>query len=144
MKNIMRRLFKIPMILFWFFLLLAATCEKSGDDCHRYIETINTSSNIIIYSNILYDGLSIDSCLLTRTAVLQPGQSYKQFNRSCWDKVLKLNVFDIYIVGINGLDTTGFLYCDSIEVYNDILRHYRLDETNIDSLKNVDWIIQYP
>ena len=144
MKTIMKHFLNISPIFFCGILVLASNCKKSDEDCHRHIETINNSSNAVIYSNVLYDGSSMDSCLLTKTAVLQPGQSFKQFNRSCWERALKSNFFNIYIVEINGLDTTGFLNCDSIYEFNDILHHYRLDESNIDSLKSVDWIIRYP
>lgn len=140
----MKRFFNYISIIFCIFLLVASNCVKSDDECHRYIEIINTSTNSIIYSTKLYNGLSTDSCLLTKTAVLEPGESYEQFRRTCWEIALKTEAFDIYIVDINGLDTTGLHDCDSIYYYNEILRHYRFDESDIDSLKSVDWIIRYP
>ena len=140
----MKRVLNIIPLSFCILFLLASNCKKSDDECHRYIEIVNNSSDPVIYSNKLYNGLSIDSCLLTKTAVLEPGKSYEQFRRSCWEIALKTEAFDIYIVEINGLDTTGLHDCDSIYFHNDILRHYRLDESDIDSLKSVDWIIRYP
>ena len=144
MNTIVKFLVKIVPIFLFFLLVVASNCKKSNDDCHRYLEIVNNSTFPVIYSTKLYNGLSIDSCLLTKNAVLESGESYKEFNRSCWNKSLELTVFDIYIVDMNGRDSTGFHECDSIYFYNDILRHYRLDETNIDSLKSVDWIIRYP
>ena len=142
MRNI-KQIGRTHILLCFSLVLLAATCRKSDNDCHRYIQIVNNSTDSVIYSYKVY-GSSIDSCLLSKTAILASGESYSQYGRTCWENKLNANHFDIYIVEIYGLDTSGFLHCDSLYLYNDILRHYRLDESNVDSLKSVDWIIRYP
>lgn len=140
MKARLQRLNIVAIYLCVFVLLFAATCKKN--DCHRYIHIVNDSEDPVIYSARLYNG-SIDSCLLLRRAILNPGETFKEFNRSCWNRNLEVSPFDMYIVEINGLDTSGFHECDSVHVHNDILRHYHLDKNAIDSLAQMNWTIYY-
>lgn len=79
MNTVMKRIPNIIPFLFCSLLLLCSGCIKSDDDCHRYLEIINNSPNPIIYSNKLYDASALDSCILTKTAVLRQEMDMNSF-----------------------------------------------------------------
>jgi|SRR5690554_2465985 len=134
-------LFQITFILV---ILSAASCGKK-DDCVYKIKIQNNSSDTIIYSRKLTLGVDPTKCQLTIKARLSPDQSTEEsLTNNCWEDKLKYTPFEFYIVNKDSINEGGFYDCDSINYYNDILRYYRFDEADIDSLKSVDWIIRYP
>lgn len=138
----MRKAIYILFMYMAFILFVSANCKRT-DNCHNNLLIKNSSSFSIIYSNVLYSGTSPNLCLLTKTSILEPGGFYNESLRVCWEDELRYRSFDFYIVEIYGLDTNGFLNCDSIMMFNDVLHHYQLDHTDIDSLRSVNWTIHY-
>ena len=138
MKNLYRILF-----IFFLFPLVATQCKKKEEDCHKNIVITNTSDSIVIFA---LKGYLDTLCILSNRAEVSPNLSVDFYERYCWeDRLSNGAIQDIYIVNPNNFNGPNDFYdCDSIYYYNDILRHYRFDESDIDSLKSVDWIIRYP
>lgn len=128
-----------------FLIILAASGCGKKDDCIYNIKIQNNSSDTVIYSRKMTLGVDPTQCQLTIKATLSPGQSTQEsLTNNCWEDKLRNTPFQFYIVNKDSINEGGFYDCDSIYYYNDILRYYRFDESDIDSLKSVDWIIRYP
>lgn len=135
-KISMKTIFIITVL---FLTLSASLCNK--EECHRTITIKNVSSQKVIYSSILYDGLNPSKCLLTKNAELNSNDFYIQESRSCWEDRLKNRNFEFYIVDPSNFNTGSFYSCDSIEIKNTILKHYVL---TLDDLKQSNFIVTYP
>lgn len=132
------------LIISLLILLSSARCEKN-EDCTYDIKIQNNSSDTVIYSHKMTLGVDPSLCSLSIREKLLPSQSTEEyFNNTCWEDELRYRDFEFYIVHKDSINEGGFYDCDSIYYYNGILRYYSFDETDIDSLKSVDWIIRYP
>lgn len=84
-----------------------------------------------------------DSCMLAGTTI-KAGGSYKlETIRDPWENRLINGIAqDIYIVDPKKMNTIGKYYdCDSIDVYNKVLRHYVL---TLEDLNRMNFIVTYP
>jgi|ERR1035437_5917414 hypothetical protein len=117
----------------------ATTCKKDGANCHKTIYVRNNSSDTVILARKAYQN---SFCKLDGSKQ-PPGQEFSISNRDCWeDDLANGETQELFIVDLAKFNVPYIFYdCDSIEIKNKILGHYKL---TIDSLRKYNFIINYP
>lgn len=121
-------------------ILISSTCKKE-DDCHAYINFINQSEKVIIFSLRATDYLG--NCRLDGNKVNKSEKfDFRPYN-SCIEDNLNSNTrLDIYIVDSDKFNEPGVFYdCDSIVIKNEILKQFSL---TLDDLRQSNFAITYP
>lgn len=128
------------LILMCCFLFFSSLKCKKDKACHSFVSIINNSNQNIIPALKFTD--PNNQCILSGS-VIAPGASYKRSTNGCWeDKLTNGNNFDFYIVDPSHYNTPNVFYnCDSIEIKNNVLKHYIL---TLDNLKNMNFVVTYP
>lgn len=130
-------------MVFLLIVLSASGCVKK--DCVWDLTIQNNSVDTVIYSRRMTLGIDPSQCKLVIREILTPGQSVEEsITNTCWEDELRFRDFEFYIVHKDSINEGGFYDCDSIYFYNDIIKYYVFEESDIDSLKSVDWTIRYP
>lgn len=122
-------------------ILSATTCRKEGDDCHRQINIINNSNSDIISAIPI---LKSDAKCRLDGSIVSPENSHHHYgSRDCIeDELANGTTRQIYIVDPSKYNAPSVYYnCDSIEEYNNVLKHYIL---TLDDLRKSDFTITYP
>lgn len=134
-------------ILFVLILFTVTNCyKKEGPDCHYSVYLNNNSAKTINVgikwkSNTM---LGSETCAIGQNVILPdgvfelPGPLY-----TCWEDEIEVSGdFEIFVVDPEKTDDEyGFYSCDSIYVYNKILRHYLF---TLEEMKARDFVINYP
>lgn len=133
--------FTIPICM----LLLATTCNKEDENCHKHINIVNNSDGDIYYSLsfrypdtiTLYPNPTSDSY----TYRIEKNSEKKDFSRSCYEGEIKINPEEkimYYIYSANTLETVPW---DTVVKYYMILERYDL---SVENLKSMNWTVTYP
>jgi hypothetical protein len=123
-------------------LLSSSSCHKEGDDCHYNVSVKNSSTTSVIYAKKYVWGSDNSKCVLGGH-VLRTNEIYVEHMIDCWEHIfLPGDTFEIFIVDTAKYNIPDVFYsCDSIEIKNNVLKHYFL---TIDDLKKSDFTITYP
>ncbi len=131
---------KIINCIILYTLLFSSTCKKQ--ECHYDISINNNSNTSVIYAKkAILDNTS--KCLLGGY-VLKANEKYIEHSpRDCWeDRLSNVSPLEIFIVDTAKFNSPNVFYdCDSIEIKNNILKHYVL---TLDDLKQSNFIVTYP
>jgi hypothetical protein len=142
--NILRYIylfFTIPICM----LLLATTCNKEDENCHKHINIVNNSDGDIYYSLsfrypdtiTLYPNPTSDP----HTSLIDKNSEKKDISRSCFEANIKLNSegkIMYFIYNANTLETVPW---DTVVKYYMILERYDL---SLEDLESMDWTLTYP
>jgi hypothetical protein len=120
--------------------LTASTCKKEGDDCHLEITILNQSNHSIIAAHKYID--IYHKCILSGNVIL-PNESYEESSKGCLENEMSSeHPYELYLIDPSHYNQpSGFYNCDSIEYYNEVLKHYVF---TIEDLKNEGFSITYP
>ena len=125
-------------------LIMAAKCNKDGDDCHKAIEVINNSHQVVLFTGKTTDLQDPDLCTFTPADVLHRGESIRvnQLERGC----LEGRIRDQDTLQFFFLDTTGYVPdvyygCDTIQDQYIVLKEVTLAS---DEIKAMDYVVIYP
>ena len=119
---------------------MATTCQKEGPDCHFSITIKNNTSKDIIHAMNFKN--TSDKCNLSGT-IIKPSEKYELTINECWESSLADGQpTEFYLIDPDHLNSPNIYYdCDSIEIKNKVLKHYKL---TLDDLKKLDFTITYP
>ena len=131
---------KSILILAFLPLLYNGKCTKAGKNCHKKLTFINNSNtNIIVALKFTSSG----KCNL-EGSTLKPQEKYEEDTRLCWENEAPIERYIIDPTKFNVFYQNGkqvFYSCDSIEIYNKVLKHYVL---TVDDLKATNFVVTYP
>lgn len=130
---------RILFFLTVLFLLSSSRCRKE-EECHKTITIRNGSSDTIIIALIAHE----DSlCCLTGSETVPGDSLILPQLRGCWeDELSGGRTQEIFIVDSRKYNQPLEFYdCDSIEIKNEILKHYILSLTD---LQQVNFFINFP
>ncbi len=121
-------------------MLISSTCKKE-EDCHSYIDFTNQSEKDIIFGLRATDFKG--NCRLDGNKVMKNETfDFRPYNSCIEDNLNSNTPLDIYIVDSDKYNEPSVFYdCDSIEIKNKILKHYKL---TLEDLKKLDFTIIYP
>jgi hypothetical protein len=121
-------------------IFITSACREEDEDCHREI-IIQNSTNYNILFGINFKN-TLGNCNLSLSTI-NPKGSYELHINECWERSLADgHLEEFYIVDTSQFnDPTVFYDCDSIEIKNKILKHYKL---TLEDLKKLDFTITYP
>jgi hypothetical protein len=133
---------KTIAILLVSLFFLAAHCSKEGPDCHHSYNIKNNSSDTVIYAIKGQMGSDTSLCYLGGKN-LNPGDNEEIIENDCWEDYLANGrIEEFFIIDPNYYNEPNVFYdCDSIEIYNKILKHYVI---TLEDLQDNDFIITYP
>nr|NQU93826.1 hypothetical protein [Bacteroidota bacterium] len=140
------------IIIFSSVLLLANTCNKEKEDCHKTITIFNHSEKAIYilcdthYPDTMYFSHSssptsdtFNNKILAKSASIRPLQ-----NRDCWETIYNYGVqipsdtLMVYVFDADVLENVD--WADVVHYYL-VLKRYDL---SLDDLKQNNWTITYP
>lgn len=144
MRNMMKSIILIVLVVIYF-VLIATTCNKEGENCHKDLLIVNNSSSAIYFhTSAMYP----DTITLYPNPSLDPGyfkiegnSTKKDIYRDCMEGDLLTNPEETimyFIFDAHTLETTPW---DTVVKYYMILKRYDL---RLEDLQAMDWIITYP
>jgi len=121
-------------------MLISSTCEKA-EDCHAYINFINQYDKDVFFALRASD--YIGNCRLDGSKVMENETfDFRPYNSCIEDNLNNTTPLDIYIIDSDNYNEPGVFYdCDSIDIKNEILKHYSL---TLDVLRQSNFTITYP